>query len=91
MNEEEIRQNYITTAEAAGILGITTHRVGRLCIEGRFKGAFKAGFAWLIPRDSVSNHKHLKRGPKGKSTRKTEDIALLKSALEQANKHKEGK
>ena len=62
MNIDEIREHYMTTPQAAKYLGLTRHRVGRLCLEGRFLGAGKIDDMWLIPREAVENHKRLKPG-----------------------------
>lgn len=62
MNIEEIREHYMTTPQAAKYLGLTRHRVGRLCLEGRFLGAGKIDDMWLIPREAVINHKRLRPG-----------------------------
>ncbi len=46
-------QRYISTKEAAEILGVTDRRIVGLCRNGAFKGAFKEGRAWRIPKASV--------------------------------------
>lgn len=85
-----LEQDYIDGKEAAEILKITPIRVRKLCQDGRFKGAIKFARSWLIPREAVLNHKHLKPGPKSKADKHAEDIALLKSALEEAQKTNNG-
>ncbi len=80
----ETRNNFVSVSEAAEILGIDRSRVGRLCREGRFEGATKIGEAWIIPREAVLNHTHLKPGPKTKAARREEDAALLKAVIKGA-------
>ncbi len=62
MDIDYIRENFMTAPQAAQYLGITRNRVGRLCLEGRFIGAGKIDDMWLIPRESVENHRRLKPG-----------------------------
>ena len=80
--EQEIAENYLNQAKAAQILGITTSRVNLLCREGRFQGAFKAGWSWLIPKIAVENFARQKRGRKRKIN---SDRILLESAIEASN------
>ena len=84
----ETRNSFVSVSEAAKILKIDRSRVGRLCREGRFEGASKIGKSWIIPREAVLNHTHLKPGPKLKTPRREEDVALLKAVFEEV--HKEG-
>ena len=64
MNIDEIREHYMTSPQAAKYLGLTRHRVGRLCLEGRFLGAGKIDDMRLIPREAVENYTRLKPGKK---------------------------
>ena len=80
--EQEIAENYFNQAKAAQFLGITTSRVNLLCREGRFQGAFKAGWSWLIPKIAVENFSRQKRGRKRKIN---SDRILLESAIEASN------
>ena len=41
--------NYITTAEAAQVLGLDVRRVARICQLGHIEGAQKWGRDWMIP------------------------------------------
>ncbi len=43
---------YISKAEAAEKWGLSSRRVGVLCVGGRIKGAQKAGSVWIIPEDA---------------------------------------
>lgn len=63
MTIDDIRNNFMTAPQAAKYLGITRNRVGRLCLQGRFKGAGKMDDIWLIPREAVEQHEPL--GPGG--------------------------
>ena len=64
-------ENFVSTAEAGRILGITSHRVRVLCREGRFEGAAKLAHDWIIPRIAVLSHTQLPRGPKTNSQKKS--------------------
>ncbi len=45
--------DYITRAAAARLLGVTPRTVTTYARRGRFKGAFRLGNAWAIPRRAV--------------------------------------
>ena len=47
---------YIGTAEAAGLLQITSRRVVSLCSEGVIEGAFRTGRNWKIPVESLRKY-----------------------------------
>lgn len=53
---------YITTREAAQLLGRTPRHAAYLCSEGFFPNAVKMGRDWLIPRDDVTSYQP---GPQG--------------------------
>lgn len=58
--------NYITTNEAAGELGVTRQRVLQLIQDGRLK-AEKFASVYMIPRTALSNIKEKPMGrPPGK-------------------------
>lgn len=59
---EFVREHFMTAPQAAKYLGISRNRVGRLCLQGRFKGAGKMDDTWLIPTDAVKNHEKLLPG-----------------------------
>ena len=44
---------YISSKEAAGLLGVSTRRAVGLCHDGKLAGAFQHGRNWKIPRESV--------------------------------------
>ena len=75
------REEFVSVQEAANIMGIDRSRVGRLCREGRFSGATKIGSSWIIPRESVLNHKPLPPGVKSQKAKlAAEREALLAEA-----------
>ncbi len=81
--EQEITEHYVNQATAAQILGLTKSRINILCREGRFQGAFKAGWSWLIPRISVETFTRQKRGRKRKNT--NDDRIIMQNALAENN------
>jgi len=44
--------NTMTVRDAAALWGLSERRVAVLCKEGRIKGAYKQGYAWMIPADA---------------------------------------
>ena len=44
--------NTMTVRDAAVLWGLSERRVAVLCKEGRIKGAYKQGYAWMIPADA---------------------------------------
>ena len=62
MDIEFVREHFMTAPQAAKYLGISRNRVGRLCLQGRFKGAGKMDDTWLIPRKAVEEHERLLPG-----------------------------
>ena len=47
--------NYISTKEAAKVLGVTERYVQMLCKEGKIEGAIKFNDqgVWLVPREKI--------------------------------------
>ena len=82
LTQAEINKNYMDSPEAARMLNITDSRIRRLCLDGRFEGAIKAGKSWLIPRIAVGNFKRLAPGKKPPGTDEKE---LLLQAINEAN------
>jgi predicted DNA-binding transcriptional regulator AlpA len=74
--EEE--KTYVSVPEAAEMLGLKRNRVWVLCREGRFKGAFKVGDVWAIPKDSVLGV--VRYGSRGKGKLAAERAAILEQA-----------
>lgn len=52
--------NYISTKEAAKLLGVTERYVQMLCKEGKIEGAVKFNDqgVWLIPKTYIENRLH---------------------------------
>lgn len=65
--------DFVSTQQAAELLGIHESRVRALAAEGRIRGALKVGRAWIIPlgADGKPKAKILLPGrpPKGKARR----------------------
>jgi hypothetical protein len=77
-------ENFVTSVQAAEMLGKGINLIAKLCQSGRLPRAEKIGNAWLIPRESVLNYKPMKRGVKpGTQTKKTK-LAAEKSAILEA-------
>jgi len=59
--KERQESNYIGAADAAILLGLSTHRVSEMCRLGVFKTAFQPGVGrraeWRILRNEVSQRK----------------------------------
>ena len=45
--------NYLSSMEAAKVMGITVRRVQQMCKQGEISGAVKKGHSWLIPENAV--------------------------------------
>ena len=90
MIDEKMIEDYVDQATAAKMLDVSRSRINKLCNEGRFKGAIKTGWAWLIPKVSVENFERLKRGVKPKPRVYDEKALLLAAIKEATNITKEG-
>ena len=44
---------YISTKEAAGIMGLSTRRVVGLCNAGKLEGALRKGRNWKVPEETA--------------------------------------
>lgn len=77
-------KDYVDQVTAAKMLNISQSRISQLCTEGRFQGASKIGWSWIIPKVAVENFQPKKRGPKptGLTIEQTKEI--ISEALEQA-------
>lgn len=56
MSGDALVAKYVTTAEAARLLGVSVRSVRRLAARGVFAGArprFYPGTSWLIPRSAL--------------------------------------
>ena len=84
ITEKDIYDIYVDQATAAKMLNLSKSRINILCRGGRFNGAFKAGWSWLIPKTAITNFKPLKRGRKRNS-----DRAILEDAIQESNRWRE--
>ena len=63
-------ENLVLVSEAAKMLGLTPQRIGTFCRQGRFKGAKRIGYYWVIPKESVLSFVRQPHGtPKRKSNK----------------------
>ena len=81
--DEKALEDYVDQITAARMLNVTQGRISQLCSEGRFQGATKIGWSWIIPKTSIENFERYKRG------RKPTSIILAK-AIKEASNLKEG-
>ena len=44
---------YVSTKEAAGIMGLSTRRVVGLCNAGKLEGALRKGRNWKVPEETA--------------------------------------
>ena len=82
MDIDILKENYIDQLTAANMLKITQGRISQLCQEGRFDGATKIGWSWVIPRSSVENFQRKRRGVKPKSYN---EKSILQAAIQEAD------
>ncbi len=83
--------NYITTNEAAGELGVTRQRVLQLIQDGRLK-AEKFANVYMIPRGALSNIEERPMGrPPGKSSTENKAATARAKASNGASTKKKGK
>ena len=78
---ENLQGNYLTTPEAAKLIGKTADLIAKLCQSGRLPGAEKIGNTWLIPRASVESYAPGKRGPRTKKERLAAEMAGIRVEL----------
>ena len=55
--------NYLSSMEAAKVMGITVRRVQQMCKQGEISGAVKKGHSWLIPENAVWSDSGEKKKP----------------------------
>lgn len=63
--DEALISAFLTPPEVAEILGYSPNYVANMCQAGKFVGAFKRGYMWLIPRESVETYPGRQRKKKG--------------------------
>ena len=83
ITQEEIERDYLDSPSAARELKVSNARIRRLCLDGRFDGALKAGNAWLIPKKSLTTFRYHKRGRK---VRTNPNKILIEHAINENNK-----
>ena len=81
INEAMIKDNYVDQLTAGKMLNVTQGRISVLCSQGRFNGAMKVGWSWIIPKTSVENFTRLPRGVKSKTAKRTQDHKLIATTL----------
>ena len=86
LDAKAISEDYVDQATAAKMLSVSRSRINKLANEGRFEGATKIGWSWLIPRVAVENFERLRPGPK---PRGMDEKLLLQQALLEASNLKE--
>ena len=82
-DSESLMKNYVDQLTAAKMLNVSQGRISQLCTNGKFNGAAKIGWSWIIPRESVLNYKPNKRGPKPKTPSRDDDKTLIANTLAQ--------
>lgn len=45
---------YITSMQAAELIGCTKRHINNMCMNGELPGAYKKGYRWMIPMEAVS-------------------------------------
>ena len=83
IDEKTLKEDYVDQVTVAQMLKVTQGRISQLCSEGRFEGATKIGWSWIIPKIAVENFKRYKRGKKSKDE-------VLTKAIKEADNLKEG-
>jgi hypothetical protein len=76
-----IPENFVTTLQAAEMLGRGINQVAKLCQTGRLPGAKKVGNAWIMPRESVLNYRPMAPGVKPGTKRRKYKSAAEKAAI----------
>jgi excisionase family DNA binding protein len=83
---DAIREGYVTTEEAATLIGKGINMISKLCQSGRLPGAEKLGNSWLIPRASVEGYTPMKRGPRTKKERLSSELAGIRAEIAESAK-----
>ena len=85
MIDEKAMEDYVDQVTAGKILNVSQGRISQLCSQGRFQGAMKIGWSWIIPKEAVENFRRLKRGPRHKTPQNEIDKEFLTKVINQAN------
>ncbi|MDR1916657.1 MAG: helix-turn-helix domain-containing protein [Synergistaceae bacterium] len=78
---DAIREGYVTTEEAAALIGKGINMISKLCQSGKLSGAEKLGNSWLIPRASVESYSPGKRGPRTKKERLSSELDGIRADI----------
>lgn len=81
-----LKEKYVTTTEAAKILGKGANLVAKLCQSGRLVGAEKIGNTWMIPREVVESCAPMKRRGRTKEERQAAELARIRAELAETAK-----
>ena len=80
----DLFDDYVTTAEAAQLIGKGVSMIARLCQDGKLPGAKKIAKTWLIPRGAVLTYKPERGRPRTKKQRLAAERAeILAKAKEE--------
>ena len=52
---------YITSAQAAELMNVSKRYINAACARGEIRGAYKEGYRWLIPEESILSKKAIKK------------------------------
>lgn len=52
---------YITSAQAAELMNVSKRYINAACARGEIRGAYKEGYRWLIPEDSILSKKSIRK------------------------------
>ncbi len=88
ITEEDFKREYVNAEEAANMIEVNQSRIRQICLAGRFKGAFKVGSIWFIPRTSVKGYSatKLKPGPRTRKRTSQSDRDIINNALQESEK-----
>lgn len=65
---------YISSEEAAEIIGVSAAWVRQMCADGRIPGVFRIGREWVIPRASAREVAKQERKPTGRPPKNSPKI-----------------
>ena len=89
MIDEKAIEDYVDQVTAGNILNVSQGRISQLCSQGRFQGAMKIGWSWIIPKEAVENFQRRRRGPRPKTPQNEIDKEFLAEVVNQANNLRE--
>ena len=52
---------FITSAQAAELMNVSKRYINAACARGEIRGAYKEGYRWLIPEESIISKKAIKK------------------------------